>query len=377
MDSFIVEEMKGELQRLQHLGEKVIMPKVVLLMQWKEDADKRLEHADKRLSVMQPVPKLQSRQLEEMRAEVANEVHVWAKKEIEKISRDVDTLKSFVRATIERMKQEKEKKTRQDDTSLQHNKASPDTCAERVERVEQPEKPNQKEATNTPTPKGRKKKKSKQPLQRSNAAVDTEKTNGKDKEDVCSTSRLECVVQDPNQEMPSNNAAMQCTSETARIPTVEFTVAKKEDRECEGVLQSPSATDDDLGMPMQQGLFEPVSQCKVAALLDHDTYAMPLLLKSHSGSHGWRCSTDACLSHSRKNYCINGNCCQYSHLLAPDLVTATVEMIRRCPRRNFPADAVPVEESQYPTFLAERMCRLNLYQSGDAAVCCSSDQTFY
>ena len=122
MDSFIVEEMKGELQRLQHLGEKVIMPKVVHLMQWKEDADKRLEHADKRLGVRQPVQKLHSRQLEEMRADVANEVHVWAKTEIEKISRDVDTLS----ATIERMKLEEEKKTRQDDTSLQHNKASPD-----------------------------------------------------------------------------------------------------------------------------------------------------------------------------------------------------------------------------------------------------------
>ena len=66
-----------------------------------------------------------------------------------------------------------------------------------------------------------------------------------------------------------------------------------------------------------------------------------------------------------------------SHLLAPDLVTATVEMIRLRPRRSFPADAVPVEESQYPTFLAERMCRLNLYQSGEAPVCFSSDQTFY
>ena len=377
LDSFIFEELKGELRRLQHLGEKVIMPKVVHLMQWKEDADKRLEHAHKRLGVTPPVQKMHSRQLEEMRADVANEVRVWAKTEIEKISRDVDTLKSFVRATIERMKLEEAKKTRQDDTSPQYNKASSDRCAERVEGVEQAEKPNQKEATNTPTPKGRKKKKRKPPLQPSNVAVDTEKTNGKDREDVCSTSGLECVVQDPNQEMPSNNAAMQCTSETARIPTVEFTVVKMEDRECQEVLQSPRATDDDWGLPMQQGLFEPVSRCNVAAQLDHDTYAMPLLLKSHSGSHGWRCSTDACLTHSKKNYCINGNCCQYSHLLAPDLVTATVEMIRLRPRRSFPADAVPVEESQYPTFLAERMCRLNLYQSGEAPVCFSSDQTFY
>ena len=54
MDSFIFEELKGELRRLQHLGEKVIMPKVVHLMQWKEDADKRLEHAHKRLGVTQP-----------------------------------------------------------------------------------------------------------------------------------------------------------------------------------------------------------------------------------------------------------------------------------------------------------------------------------
>ena len=110
LDSFIFEELKGELRRLQHLGEKVIMPKVVHLMQWKEDADKRLEHADKRLGVRQPVQKLHSRQLEEMRADVANEVRVWAKTEIEKISRDVDTLKSFVRATIERMKLEEAKK---------------------------------------------------------------------------------------------------------------------------------------------------------------------------------------------------------------------------------------------------------------------------
>ena len=113
MDSFIFEELQGELRRLQHLGEKVIMPKVVHLMQWKEDADKRLEHADKRLGVIQTVQKLPSRQLEQMRADVANEVHVWAKTEIEKISRDVDTLKSFVRATIERMKLEEEKKPNQ------------------------------------------------------------------------------------------------------------------------------------------------------------------------------------------------------------------------------------------------------------------------
>ena len=102
MDSFIVEEMKGELHRLQHLCEKVLMPKVVHLMQWKEDADKRLEHADKRLGIIQTAQKLHIRQLEQMRADVANEVHVWAKKETEKISRDVDTLKSFVRATIEK-----------------------------------------------------------------------------------------------------------------------------------------------------------------------------------------------------------------------------------------------------------------------------------
>ena len=110
MDSFIVEELKGELRRLQHLGEKAILPKVVQLIQWKEDADKRLEHADKRLGIIQTAQKLHIRQLEQMRADVANEVHVWAKKEIEKISRDVDTLKSFVRATIERMKLEEEKK---------------------------------------------------------------------------------------------------------------------------------------------------------------------------------------------------------------------------------------------------------------------------
>ena len=110
LDSFIFEELKGELRRLQHLGEKVIMPKVVHLMQWKEDADKRLEHAHKRLGVTQPVQKMHSRQLEEMRADVANEVRVWAKTEIEKISRDVDTLKSFVRSTIERMRQKEEKK---------------------------------------------------------------------------------------------------------------------------------------------------------------------------------------------------------------------------------------------------------------------------
>ena len=199
----------------------------------------------------------------------------------------------------------------------------------------------------------------------------------KDRVDVCSSSELECVVQDPNRVMPTNNAAMRCTSEKTRIPTVELTVVKMEDREYEGVLQCPRAMDEEWGMPMQQELFEPVSPCNVAAQLHRDTSAMPLLLKGHSGSYGWRCSTDACLTHSKKNYCINGNCCQYSHLLAPDLVTATVEMIRLRPRRSFPADAVPVEESQYPTFLAERMCRLNLYQSGEAPVCFSSDQTFY
>ena len=101
MDSFIFEELQGELRRLKHLGEKVIMPKVVHLMQWKEDADKRLEHADKRLGIIQTAQKLHSRQLEQMRADVANEVHVWAKTEIEKISRNLDTLKSFARATNE------------------------------------------------------------------------------------------------------------------------------------------------------------------------------------------------------------------------------------------------------------------------------------
>ena len=106
MDHFILEDLQGELRRLQHLGEKAILPKVVQLIQWKEDADKRLEHADKRLGIIQTAQKLHIRQLEQMRADVANEVHVWAKKEIEKISRDVDTLKGFVRATIERMKLE-------------------------------------------------------------------------------------------------------------------------------------------------------------------------------------------------------------------------------------------------------------------------------
>ena len=61
MDSFIFEELQGELRRLQNLGEKVIMPKVVHLMQWKEDADKGLEHADKRLGVRQRVQKCHSR----------------------------------------------------------------------------------------------------------------------------------------------------------------------------------------------------------------------------------------------------------------------------------------------------------------------------
>ena len=53
--------------------------------------------------------KCHSRPLEEMRANAANAVHVWAKPEIEQISRDVGTLKSFARATIERMKPEEEK----------------------------------------------------------------------------------------------------------------------------------------------------------------------------------------------------------------------------------------------------------------------------
>ena len=144
MDSFIFEELQGELRRLQHLGEKAIMPKVVHLMQWKEDADKRLEHADKRLGIIQTAQKLHIRQLEQMRSDVANELHVWAKKEMERISRHVDTLKVFVHATIEKMKLEEEKRTRKDDTPLEHNKASTDRCAGRVDGVEQAEEPNQK-----------------------------------------------------------------------------------------------------------------------------------------------------------------------------------------------------------------------------------------
>ena len=109
MDHFKIEDLQGKLRRLQHLGEKAILPKVVELNKWKEDADKRLEHADKRLSFIQNVQKLHRSQLGQMRDEVADELHSWAKKEIEKISRDVDTLKSFVRSTIERMKLEEEK----------------------------------------------------------------------------------------------------------------------------------------------------------------------------------------------------------------------------------------------------------------------------
>ena len=73
---------------------------------------------------------------------------------------------------------------------------------------------------------------------------------------------------------------------------------------------------------------------------------------------------------------MNGNCCPYSHLLAPDLVNATVEMIRLRPR-SFPDDAVPVEENQYPTFLEERIRQFSLYQTGNAHVCLFRENTLY
>ena len=89
MDHFIIEDVQGELRRLQHLGEKAILPKVVQLSQWKEDVDKRLEHADKRLSFIQNAQKLHRCLLGQMRDEVADELHSWAKKEIEKTHHDM------------------------------------------------------------------------------------------------------------------------------------------------------------------------------------------------------------------------------------------------------------------------------------------------
>ena len=84
MDHFKIDDLQGELRRLQHLGEKAILPKVVELNKWKEDADKRLEHADQRLSFIQNAQKLHRSQLGKMRDEVADKLHSWANKEIEK-----------------------------------------------------------------------------------------------------------------------------------------------------------------------------------------------------------------------------------------------------------------------------------------------------
>ena len=65
------------------MGEKAILPKVLELNKWKEDADQRLKHADQRLSFIQNAQKLHRSQLDQMRDEVADELHSWAKKEIE------------------------------------------------------------------------------------------------------------------------------------------------------------------------------------------------------------------------------------------------------------------------------------------------------
>ena len=130
----------------------MILPKVLDLKKWKEDADQRL-------SAIQNAQKLHSSQLGKIRDEVADELHSWAKKEIEQISPHVDTLTNFVHATIKNMTLEEETRSRNDDALHEQTRASTEMCTEGDDEVEQEEGPNQKGTNNTATTRVREQKK--------------------------------------------------------------------------------------------------------------------------------------------------------------------------------------------------------------------------